>query len=237
MVAEIGPRSAHRIAVGPGDYGLRAWRGDKTFVARVHLAKGEERRIAESDLAPATSSGLAVASKGEGSGAAEVEIAARAEPLAEASRGHDWIALASFGVGDGVAAGAAIMGGRIGIDLDQGRRRLSLALLGGTGRTDGMREDRFGAEVTSTWWTGGGEIRFGAGAGVGSGVATEHADAGDTHWSGLGWATVVVRAAVQLPQRLAIDVAGELPAALLRRDGGTTVTLLPAAWVGLSRAF
>jgi hypothetical protein len=47
----------------------------------------------------------------------------------------------------------------------------------------------------------------------------------------------VVRVAVPLPQRLAIEVAGELPVALFRRDGSNTVALLPSAWVGLSRAF
>jgi hypothetical protein len=129
------------------------------------------------------------------------------------------------------------LGGRLAIERDGGLRRLSLAVLAGTGRTDGMRESRFGAELTATWWTGDDSIRLGAGAGVGSGVALEHTDAGAAHWSGLGWAAAVVRVAVPLPQRLAIEVAGELPVALLRRDGSNTVALLPSGWVGLSRAF
>jgi hypothetical protein len=240
VIAEIGPRSAHRIAVGPGDYRLRAWRGGKTFVGQVHLAQGQERRIAESDLAPAASPGTAVASKGEGGAVGsdpELAIAARATLRAAAPHGSTWGALASFGVGAGVADGAAIMGGRLAIERDGGLRRLSLAVLAGTGRTDGMRESRFGAELTATWWTGDDSIRLGAGAGVGSGVALEHTDAGAAHWSGLGWAAAVVRVAVPLPQRLAIEVAGELPVALLRRDGSNTVALLPSGWVGLSRAF
>ncbi len=236
VVAEIGPRSAHRIAVGPGDYRLRAWRAGKTFVARVHLAQGQERRIAESDLSPATPSGTAVAFKGAVDELG-VGISARAAPRATEWGRPTWVALASGGLGAGVADGATIKAGRIAVERDRGGRRISLGALAGTGRTDGMRESRFGAELTATWWTGDDSIRLGAGAGVGSGVALEHTDTGASHWSGLGWAAAVVRVAVPLPQRLAIDVAGELPVALLRRDGGNTVTLLPSGWVGLSRAF
>ena len=206
----------------------------------MHLAQGQERRIAESDLAPATSSGLAVASKGEGSFVGtdpEVAIAIGAGPRAAAPRAPAWVALASFGIGEGVADRAAIKSGRIAIERDKGLRRLSLMVLGGTGRTDGMRESRFGAELTATWWTGDQSILLGVGTGLGSGVALERTDAGAAHWSGLGWATAVVRVAIALPHRLAIDVAGELPVALLRRDGGNTVALLPSVWVGLSRAF
>ena len=100
-----------------------------------------------------------------------------------------------------------------------------------------MRESRFGAEVTSTWWTGGECNALRRRQGAGSGVAYERVDAGAAHWSGLGWAVLTARVAFSLPQRLAIDVAGELPVALLRRDGNNTVALLPLAWVGLSRAF
>jgi len=234
VVAEIGARSAHRIAVGPGDYRLRAWRGGKTFVARVHVAQGQERRIAETDLMPPASSGIESASKGEGGvvgSDSELEIGARAKLRATAPRGPAWVVLASFGLGDGVAGGAAIKAGRLAIENDRNGRRLSLAMFGGAGRTAGMRESRFGAESTVTWWTRGDAICLGAGGGIGSGVAIEHLDAGDAHWTGLGWATAVVRAAIPLPQRLAIDVAGELPVVLLRRDGSNTVALLPSGWV------
>jgi len=237
VVVEIGPRSAHRIAVGPGDYQLHAWRDGKRFAARVQLAQGQERRIAESDLTPATLPGSAVASKGDGGGDDALTIAARAQPLITDARMPRWIAWASVGLGNGVADGSMVKAGRLAIERHRGVQRLSLAVLGGTGRTDGMRESRFGAEMTSTWWTGGNAVRFGAGAGAGTGVAYEHTDAGDAHWSGIGWAVATVRAAILLPQRLSIDLAGELPVALLRRDGNNTLAVLPVAWVGLSRAF
>lgn len=240
VIAEIGPRSAHRIAVGPGDYRLRAWRGGRSFVARVPLAQGQERHIAENDLVPVPLPESAVASKGEGGGIAgdaELSIAARRQPRVVETRPPAWVAGASIGLGNGVADGSTVKGARIAIERDRGVQRLSLAGLGGTGRTDGMRESRFGAEVTSTWWTHEVTARFGAGIGIGGGVAYEHTDAGDAHWSGLGWAVATLRAEIPLPRRLAIEVTGELPVALLRRDGSNTLAVLPAAWVGLSRAF
>ncbi len=139
VIAEIGPRSAHRIAVGPGNYQLRAWRGGKSFVARVPLAQGQERRIAESDLVPVPLPGSTVASKGEGG--ADVAIAAREEQRSNTGASPRWIGLASLELSSGVSDGATIKAGRIAVERERRGQRLSLAVVGGTGRTSGMREE------------------------------------------------------------------------------------------------
>jgi len=57
-IAELGPRSAHRIAVPAGQYEVRGWREGKTFGKRIELVQWQELRLASADLLP-VSLGLA----------------------------------------------------------------------------------------------------------------------------------------------------------------------------------
>jgi hypothetical protein len=234
VVAEIGARSAHRIAVAPGVYHLRAWRGARTFTTRIELAQGQERKIASADLLPVDAAG-ALAAKGDETVIATHARPARRSPPASSSPG--WAASAAVGIDGGISDGALLKIGRVAVERRGDWQRLSLALAGGTGRTDRMRENRVGAELLESWWTTNRIINVGAGLGLGSGVAFERTDAGATHWSGLAWASLAVRLEVALTRDTALELAGTLPVTLLRRDGAAAVILLPAAWLGVARAF
>jgi hypothetical protein len=234
VVAELGPRSAHRIAVAPGDYELRGWRGARTFGARVTVARGQERRLAAADLVPLLAS--AAATKGAGEGDAP-PVVARAAPAPAPAAPDAWAVAAAIGVSDGVAEGAWLGGVRAGLERRWGSSRLALVGAAGTGRAQGMREDRFGAELLPSGWIGRGRLGLGLGLGLGAGLALEQTDSAEIHWSGLAWASPTALLELRVDPRLAIGASGGLPITLLRRDDRLTVTVLPTAWVGLSRSF
>jgi hypothetical protein len=51
VLAEVGPHApARTLAVRPGVYGLRAWRGSRLFSGEITVAAGERRRIAAGEL-------------------------------------------------------------------------------------------------------------------------------------------------------------------------------------------
>jgi hypothetical protein len=97
-----------------------------------------------------------------------------------------------------------------------------------------MHENRVGLEVLPSVGTGAGRVRVGAGLGVGAGVAVERTDAGDTHWSGLGWLSLTGLFELRLARSVALTASAQVPTTLLRRDDRITVTLLPTAWLGVA---
>jgi hypothetical protein len=233
VVAELGPRSAHRIAVGPGEYQLRAWRGTQAFAGRVNVGQGQELKVAEADLRPTL--GAAVSQKGD---AGDPEVLSLSPPLPEPIERGPWAVTAAAGVTEGIAEGASLGVLRAGAERSLGHsQRLAVLLMAGTGRAPGMRENRFGAALLPSLWTGGGRARAGIGLGVGGGVAQEHADAGQFHWSGLAWVSPTVSLELRLAHTIAVGAGGELSVAVLRRDDRIAVTGLPSAWIGLSRSF
>lgn len=50
VLAELGAGGTRRVAVGPGEYALRLWKGTQAWAGRVTLAAGEARKVAWSDL-------------------------------------------------------------------------------------------------------------------------------------------------------------------------------------------
>jgi hypothetical protein len=234
VVAELGPRSAHRIAVGAGDYELRAWRGAQAFAGRVRVGQWQELKVAAAELQPVAAG--AVSLKGGGDG--EPEVLALHAPPPEARERGPWAVTAAAGLAQGVADGASLGVLRAGVDRSHGEQwRLAALLIAGTGRAVGMRENRFGAELLPSVWTGRGALRAGIGLGIGGGVALERTDAGQTHWSGLAWVSPTASLELRLTARVAVGVGGELPVTLLRRDDRIALAALPAAWLALARSF
>lgn len=62
VLAELTSDAARRVALAPGEYALRVWRGTRAFAARVTVAAGEEKQVTWSDLTSV--SAPAVAGKG-----------------------------------------------------------------------------------------------------------------------------------------------------------------------------
>jgi len=234
VLAELGPRSAHRIAVPSGSYQLRAWRGTQTFGARVTLARGQELRLAASEFAP-MHSGSAVA---KGDVDPEVGVSVAATPADHGPTWRPWSIVVELGVLDGAAKDARLGGGRLSLERHFGATRLAATLSAGTGRAPGMRENRVTAEVLPSWWLGTGRFSAGLGLGLGAGTGIERIDgSGQIQWSGLAFASPTALVEVGLGHRFALHASAELPLTLLRRDHQVTATALVAAWLGLARGF
>lgn len=234
VLAELGPRSAHRIAVPSGMYRVRGWKGTQSFGARVTLAEGQEQRLAGADLLP-MHVGSAVA-KGDQEPAVVVSVAAA--PVSERQTRSSWSASVALGLLDGAAQGALLSGGRLAVERSFGAKRLAVSLSAGTGRAPGMREDRVTAEVLPSWWLGAGRVSAGLGLGLGAGTGIEQVDSGaQIHWTGLAFASPTALFEMQLGERFALQASAELPLTLLRRDDKLTASTLAAAWLGLARRF
>jgi hypothetical protein len=233
-VAELGPRSARRIAVPAGAYEVRAWRGGRTFGARVTLGQGQERRVAAGDLLPVT---VGMAAQKGGDGPEAVVVASPAPQAMPPAAKRNWGAAAAIGLTDGVARDSSLGTLRLGLERGRGPRRMTLTLMAGTAHTNGMRESRFGVEIAPSWWLGSHSLRLGLGMGAGVGFADERTDGGQIHWSGLAWASPLASAEGWLDARTALIAGASAPVTLLRRDNSLTLALLPSAWIGIATSF
>jgi hypothetical protein len=231
VLAELGVRSARRIAVSPGTYQVRAWKGGHSFGKRVTVAQGQELSVTADELAPM----LVGPAFAKGSAADETVFAAATASVQQAPR--PWSLSLSLGASDGISEDAVLAGGRLGLQRAFGNRRLALTLSGATGRAPGMRENRVAAAILPSWWVGGGRVRAGLGLAVGGGIAFERTDLARNHFSGLAYTSPTLALEIGLDDRLSLQAIAELPLALLRRDDRLTVIALPSAWFGLSRAF
>lgn len=50
VLAELGAGGARRVALGPGEYAVRLWKGAQAWAGRLTLAAGESRQVAWSEL-------------------------------------------------------------------------------------------------------------------------------------------------------------------------------------------
>lgn len=50
VLAELGSGAARRVALAPGEYAVRLWKGTQAYASRVTLAAGEAKRVSWSDL-------------------------------------------------------------------------------------------------------------------------------------------------------------------------------------------
>lgn len=232
VLAELGPKSGHRIAVPSGTYKLRAWKGSQTFGAEVTVAAGQALHLAAGELVPMRA-GPAV-SKGD---AAVDMVAAGAAPAGEGRDQYPWSLVLGLGLMDGVAKDALLGGIDLGAQRSFGTKRVAMALRAGTGRAPGMLENRLTAAVIPSLWAGIGRFSAGLGLGLGAGVAIERIDGGQIHWSGLVFASPTVLAEFRLGGRFALQASAEVPLTILRRDGRMTVAAPGQLWLGMSRGF
>ena len=233
-IAELGPRSARRIAVPAGTYQVQGWRSGRRFGARITLGQRQELRLAASDLVPVSSGAVGL----KGGGGPEAVLASAADPPPEASDARGlWSLSGAVGVGEGVARDAVLGMLRVGLERSLTSGRVALNVLGGTANADGLRESRAGVELTPSWWLGRGRVRLALGVSVGGGLAYERTDGGRVHFCGLGWVGPTVAVDARLDRQTAVALGAGAPVTLLRRDDHLTSTLLPSAWLGVSRSF
>jgi hypothetical protein len=234
VLAELGPRSGHRIALPPGTYRVRGWRDAQGYGAKVVLAQGQELRLAGSDLVPVTAGSAVV----KGGTEPESVVAGSVSPATDRHSVGPWSMSVALGLLDGATKDAMLTGGRVGVQRSFGAKRLAVNLGVGSGRATGLRENRVTAEVLPSWWLGRGRVSAGLGLGLGAGSGIERMDrTGHIHWTGLAFASPTALAEVSLGGRLALQASAELPVTVLRRDDHLSTTALWAAWLGLSWGF
>jgi hypothetical protein len=233
VLAELPPGAAVRVAVPPGDYAVRAWRGGQSFAARVSVLPGETRIVRREELALASTSaarakgGDAPPSPASAAAPASLVVAAPALPRSRAAL------FVAGGVQDGVAGSVSVLGSlRLGVRAPT-PSGWAVAVDISSGRGVGFWE-------TSALALGGYRLGFErrrftgfAGLEAGVGLVAQNLDGGSSRMS----ATVVgapwLGGAVRLTARLSIAFEGHLPVGWIRRDGGDAVVLLPAGWLGL----
>jgi hypothetical protein len=245
VIAEIGPRSVHRIAVLPGAYELHAWRDGQTLLARIQLGAGQDLRVDAAALRPV--SGAAVTAKGRdgdrrGDGDEGVAVASRAIAPAPREDAEDhrrpWAVGVAAGVVDGVADRARLTSARVAVETaTQSAWCGAVAVEAGSGRTTGMREDRLGVEALASRWIGRATVRAGLGLAMGAGVAIEHVDSNDVHWSGLAWVGPAALVEASVDARTTLRAAAQVPVTVLRRDDRLVLAALPGLWLGVARSF
>jgi hypothetical protein len=222
VVVELGPRAARRVAVPAGRYQLLGWRGGRMARTEVVAAPGESHLVDLEAFTPVDT----LAARGKGG----AEAIASASPAPVERRAL--ALLAAAGVEGPVADSLRVLPAlRLALSLDRGRSP-TLALDLASGRGAGFRETR--AELLvgleQRWTTG--RLRFGAGAELGGGVATQ-TDSERTRTSGVASAALTSSLALALSRPLALVLLAQAPLHLVRLEGTTAWLGQPAAWLGL----
>jgi hypothetical protein len=223
VLAEVGPGTARRVAVAPGEYALRAWRGGKLLGATVRPRVGAVARVAAADF----SENDAVLAMAKGSDP---------DATLSSSSSSSWPALLlGFGAQAGVAEAADLLPAlRLGV-ATRALHPLSATLALATRQSTGFRESfaqlllakRFG-------WQAARRLRLLAGVEAGGGVVAQAPEVGATLWSAVGTAAATVGAQVRLTDALALSVDGSAGWTLLRRETHERAFMfLPTAWIGL----
>ena len=236
VLAELGPGTARRVAVRPGEYALRTWRDGKVLGTTVRPRTGQVVRVSPANFTE--TAGRLVASKGGDGGGIEpgddetlVAAAATTAPTERA-----WPALAlGLGAQGGVAhATPWLLALRAGI-ATRARHPLSATLALATGRATGFRETQARLLVGQRFgWPVGRRLELLGGGEIGGGLIVQAPDVGRALWSAVG--TGALTAGLQLALARSVSLSVEVSAGghLVRGDTGELRTLfLPAASVGM----
>ncbi len=208
VIAELGRGENVRIALVPGRYGVRIWSGGKAYEATVTIAKGEHRTVRWDEL----------------------RVAALSKSYAKGrTREQRDLSIAIAGGGRaGIAASLDALGGmRAGLRFARG---FSISVDVSTRSMASLRETS--AFVSGGYRVGVGErLRASIALEIGGGAIVQ--TLGDTHASAAATIGPTGELAFDVNHRLAIALELQAPATLLDKDGGPSVTLLPALWLGV----
>jgi hypothetical protein len=215
VIAELGRGDPKRVAVEPGRYTVRVWRGGRALEASVALAANQaanqQRAVAWDELAPASGPATQAKSDAATHSTIDLEIAAGGE----SSVAKQLPPLVAMRVELRVPA----LGGA------------SLALETGTRRAGDLRE-------TSAFLFGGwrvtrsrGSLRASLGVEVGAGAVVQQLSG--SAWTGAAAVAPLAELDVRITRQLALALAAHVPITALQADGRVDLFVLPAAWLGV----
>jgi hypothetical protein len=232
VIVELPPGSIREIALSPGQYGLRLFKGGQSFGGRVTLSDGMRKVVKWDDLT-AQSSSIVVAKKG--GGGPEYELSTPGQGPAS----HSVLSL-GFGAGRAVADSLGLSAGlRVGFEPTT-ESGLTFSVLGsyasGVGLTEGGVQGRcgyrFGFEISRFWFG------IGAEAGVGVFWQTFPDSSGASQLTGTVSFLLAARGTARMritgPLWLALDV--DIAGGLLRLDDQWKIVPLPTGTLGLALA-
>jgi hypothetical protein len=216
VLAEI-PRGAKRtLAVPPGAYAVRAWRGGVAFAGRIAVREGEARAVRADELSVTV---LDLAGRKGGLGAGRPAVSISSGWARGAGAGIDLVALSA------ALRGPGAQGWSLGLDVATGRgsryRELQATALAGY-----FLSTRFGDPRTS--WRGD------VGLQLGTGLIRQTRDAGGSFSTATLAAVPTLGLATALTARLALRAEARLAATWLKRDDGSTLAFLPSGFLGLA---
>jgi hypothetical protein len=218
VVAELGAGGARRLAIRPGTYEVRAWRGPRMYRGRVSVAPRATAHMGAADLSESTGQ-VANAKGGE-------EL--WASPDGMPARG--WSLLLAAGMGRAAGEGVGGVGG-LRAELAPWPR-WALAVSGATGRGRGYRESHLQLRA-GRHHHGGGRVRLIGGIEAGGGVARQSIDGGRRLQSVTGVAAAVGGVEWELGPAMALRLFADAPLVFARRESQLAVLFLPAGWLGV----
>jgi hypothetical protein len=211
VIAEVGRGDPRRVALEPGRYRVRAWRGASAFEAQIELAANQQRAVTWDQLAPATGPVTRAKTDAGPTPKTEMEIAAGGQ----ASVAKQLAPLAALRAELRVAAFEGA----------------SLALEVGSRRSGDLRETS--AMVFAGWRVTRslGSVRASLGLELGGGAVVQQL--AGASWTGAGALAPLGELDVPVTRQLSIAVAAHIPVTALEADGQVAVVVLPAVWVGI----
>jgi hypothetical protein len=237
VLAELPAGVPRRVALPPGEYGVRLWKGGRLHVARVRVARGEVRSLRWEELAVEGSPAAVTRAKGE---ELPVPAVAPGAPPAAPSEAPVTRMRGLLSLGPGLR-GTFFPGGTLmpllHLSLLLGPRHgLAVGLELGTARVDALRETAGQLSLGYRWTHVQGHVLAYVGVeAVGQFVQQSSGGAvrgwslnpGVGPWSGISWA-------VAGPVRMGLEVHVPLVRAVL--DGKAQARLTPSGRLGLAFA-
>ena len=226
VIAEVAADARAAIAVQPGGYSIRAWRGNQAFAGKVIVRSGQRRSVRWDELSvlPASQAHL------KGSDSADVALARQAEDD-PASRGPAFMVAA--GAQRGVASG---LGGLTSVRLgvrSRGPSGPGLHLDLASGRGPGFRETAVFLLAGYRLGLARGPFRAWGGLDLGAGGIYQTPDQGSSARSAAGVLAPVLGASLTMAGPFSLALEASLPVTALRVDGETELALLPGVWLGV----
>ncbi|MFZ5443895.1 MAG: caspase family protein [Myxococcota bacterium] len=224
VVAEVPSPATREVALPPGTYGLRLFKGGQSFGGRISVVEGARRQVAWDELAVITAS-TQVARKG----ASVVQV------MSDEAWTEDRLLGVSAGVTPGIALEGVHLSARVGFEprLAPG---LSFAVMGAYASRGTVSEGAVEGRVGWRWSWRFGPLWLGLGAEVGPALLMQQT--GTTllaSFAGVAAPRASVRVFLGGPFLLTLD--GEAGVAVYVADGKLTAGFRPGGTVGVGFRF
>ncbi len=215
VIAELGPGTPAHVALTPGRYGIRMWKGTQAYEGRVLVVANAVRGVRWDELAKVTLS----SSQAKG----DIERSAPGPSLPFAISG-------AISVRGGIADELDVLGGaRVGVrSLRRTGRALELDVV--TAGNGIVRETSVFVFGAYRFGIGDGRLRGWAGAEAGLGAVFQASTSSAS--SGAVAASPTLGASLGLTRSVALALELHAPATLLVKDGDVALIVTPGAFIG-----